>query len=78
MLSGAGQPDGALVRVLRRYAGKLPWAASMFQPEVSQAPALLPVLLEAHAQDGEAPGGAGDSLGSTAAASEARTAAELM
>ena len=35
---GAGEPDGNLVRVLRRYAGKLPWSASMFQPAVSQAP----------------------------------------
>ena len=68
ILFGAGEPDGDLVRVLRKYAGKLPWAASMFQPAVSQAPALLLVLLEAHAQDGEALGKAGDSRGSTLAA----------
>ena len=69
ILSGAGEPDGDLVRVLRRYAGKLPWAASMFQPTISKAPALLLVSLEAHAQDGETPGGAGDSLGSISPAS---------
>ena len=66
--AGAGEPDGDLVRVLRRYAGKLPWATSMFQPAVSQAPALLRVLLEAYAQDGEALGKAGDSRGSIFAA----------
>ena len=68
--AGAGEPDGNLVRVLRRYAGKLPWSASIFQPAVSQAPALLLVLLEAHVQDGEAQGKAGDSCGSISAAPE--------
>ena len=68
--AGAGEPDGNLVRVLRRYAGKLPWSTSIFQPAVSQAPALLLVLLEAHAQDGEAQGKAGDSRGSISAAPE--------
>lgn len=47
----AGEPDKKLACVLGKHAGKLQWVASIFQPKMTQAAALLPVLLDAHGPD---------------------------
>ncbi len=46
----AGEPDKELACVLGKHAGKLQWVASIFQPKMTQAATLLPVLLDANGQ----------------------------
>ena len=58
-LPHAGVPDTKLMCVLAKHAGTLPWAASVFQPSMTQSASLLPVLLEAHGQDAPAHADAG-------------------
>ena len=57
--SPAGDPDGQLVHVLRKHAGRLQWAASLLQPKISQAASLLPVMLKPEEQHGTAQADAG-------------------
>ena len=66
-LPSAGDPDRHLVCVLAKHAGKLQWVASIFQPSITQAATLLPILLETHGQDTPAQADAGSSHATTEA-----------
>ena len=65
-LPSAGEPDRHLMRVLAKYAGQLQWVASIFQPKITQAAALLPVLLDTRGQNMPAQADAGSSYATTA------------